>query len=118
MTIIRRPQRFLSVLLVLAAGTLSCSPRYVPGLAELMSFNQMRHAKLWYAGSSGNWPLAKYEVDELQEGFDEIVKIYPTFTDSPTPLSTLMPQVMTTPMAALRSAVNADDSEAFTKAFD
>lgn len=118
MKIIHRPQRTLSLLLVLGAGALSCSPRYVPGLGELMSLNQMRHAKLWYAGSSGNWPLAKYEVDELQEGFDEIVRLYPTYTGSPTPLSTLMPQVMTAPMAALRSAVDSDDAEAFPKAFE
>ena len=42
---------------------------YVPGLGEIMSATQMRHLKLWYAGQAGNWPLAAYEVDELEEGF-------------------------------------------------
>jgi hypothetical protein len=36
-----------------------------PGLGEIMSANQMRHVKLWFAGEAGNWPLASYEVDEL-----------------------------------------------------
>ncbi|MGE5413642.1 MAG: hypothetical protein ACM3NW_05660, partial [Syntrophomonadaceae bacterium] len=39
-----------------------------PGLGELMTFNQMRHAKLWFAGEAGNWKLARYELDELGEG--------------------------------------------------
>jgi mono/diheme cytochrome c family protein len=105
-------------LAVLAAGTIGCSQGYVPGLGEFMSLNQMRHAKLWYAGQAHNWALAKYELDELQEGFDEIVRRYPTYQDSPAPLATLMPQIMTTPMADLRAAVNADDPVAFTKGFD
>jgi hypothetical protein len=45
------------------------APPYVPGLGELMSANQMRHAKLWFAGEAGNWPLAAYDLDELKEGF-------------------------------------------------
>ena len=55
------------VVVALAAG---CSGEYKPGLGELMTLNQMRHAKLWYAGQSENWPLAEYELDELQEARD------------------------------------------------
>lgn len=102
----------------LTVGTIGCSPGYTPGLGELMSYNQMRHAKLWYAGEGKNWALARYEIDELQEGFDEIVQRYPNFDKSPVPLSTLMPQVMTAPMANLRAAIEARDPEAFPKAFD
>ncbi|PYR25901.1 MAG: hypothetical protein DMF98_10670, partial [Acidobacteria bacterium] len=43
---------------------------YVPGLGEMMSLQQMRHVKLWFAGQAENWDLAAYEVDELGEGFD------------------------------------------------
>jgi hypothetical protein len=49
-----------------------------PGLGEIMSLQQMRHAKLWFAGSAGNWPLADYELDELKEGFDDVRKLFPT----------------------------------------
>ena len=48
------------------------APVYTPGLGEIMSLQQMRHSKLWSAGSAHNWPLAAYELDELKEGFDEL----------------------------------------------
>src|SRR6185436_14804061 len=44
------------------------------GLGEIMALQQMRHIKLWYAGSSANWELAAYELDELKEGFDDVLK--------------------------------------------
>ena len=56
---------------------------YVPGLGEMMSLQQMRHAKLWFAGQAQNWELASYEIDELGEGFDDVVKFHPTHKDSP-----------------------------------
>ena len=43
----------------------------------------MRHTKLWLAGQAGNWKLAEYEVEELGEGFDDVVKLHPTHKDSP-----------------------------------
>lgn len=42
-----------------------------PGLGELMGYIQLHHAKLYFAGEDKNWPLAKFEVDELQETFDK-----------------------------------------------
>ena len=47
---------------------------YASGLGEIMSLQQMRHLKLWLVGAAKNWPLADYELDELKEGFDDIVK--------------------------------------------
>src|SRR5438876_51182 len=38
-----------------------------PGLGEYMSTIQLHVAKLWFAGQSSNWKLAKYELDELGE---------------------------------------------------
>lgn len=51
---------------------------YAPGLGEIMALPQMRHAKLWLAGSVANWPLAAYELDELREGFSDASKFHPT----------------------------------------
>lgn len=31
---------------------------YFSGLGEIMTLQQMRHAKLWYAGKAFNWDLA------------------------------------------------------------
>ena len=41
--------------------------RYVPGFGEFMNAIQLHHAKLWFAGQQGNWPLAAYETDEMEE---------------------------------------------------
>lgn len=47
----------------------------LPGLGEIMTLQQLRHIKLWFAGHGGNWPLADYEVGELEEGFDDVNKL-------------------------------------------
>ena len=73
------------VLAILAAWPVGCSKGYEPGLGELMSLNQMRHAKLWFAGQARNWELADYELDELEEGFADVVKSPPRSRPSPRP---------------------------------
>ena len=40
-----------------------------------MALQQMRHIKLWFAGHAANWPLADYEIGELNEGFDDVNKL-------------------------------------------
>jgi len=45
---------------------------YKPGLGEFMSGIQVHHAKLWFAGVNGNWPLADFEVHEIMESIDDI----------------------------------------------
>jgi hypothetical protein len=55
----------------------------VPGLGEIMTLNQMRHAKHWLAAQAGNWPLAAYEVDELEEGLQVAIEFHPTHKTSP-----------------------------------
>ena len=47
---------------------------YKPGLGEFMSGIQMHHAKLWFAGTEGNWPLADFELGEIRESIDDIKK--------------------------------------------
>ena len=91
---------------------------YAPGLGELMSLQQMRHVKLWFAGDAGNWELAAYELDELGEGFDDIVKFHPTHKDSPVAPKDAVPRMMTQPLNDLRSAVEKKDRTAFVQAYD
>ena len=38
-----------------------------PGLGEYMTTIQLHAGKLWFAAKAGNWPLAEYELDELEE---------------------------------------------------
>jgi len=96
----------------------AAEPQFVPGLGELMSLQQMRHVKLWLAGEAANWELADYEVDELGEGFDDIVKFHPTHKDSPVAPKDAIPRMVTQPLADVRAAVGRKDAAAFTRAYD
>ena len=83
-----------------------------------MSAQQMRHAKLWFAGESANWRLASYEVDELREGFDDVVKYHPTLEDSHLPVSRLVPTIVLGSLNEVGAAVQAQDKARFEVAFD
>ena len=91
---------------------------FVPGLGEIMSLQQMRHVKLWFAGQAGNWKLASYEVDELGEGFDDVVKLHPTHKDSPVAPKDAIPRMIPAPLDALRKAIEKEDAAAFSVAYD
>jgi hypothetical protein len=47
---------------------------YKPGFGEFMSGIQMHHAKLWFAGTNNNWPLAEFEMKEIREALDDVRK--------------------------------------------
>ena len=47
---------------------------YKPGFGEFMSGIQTHHAKLWFAGENQNWPLADFEVHEIQESLEDVQK--------------------------------------------
>ena len=91
---------------------------YVPGLGEIMSLQQMRHTKLWLAGKASNWKLASYEIDELGEGFDDVVKYHPTHKDSPIDPKDAVPLMTKVPLEELRQAVDKQDGKAFASAYD
>jgi hypothetical protein len=96
----------------------TAAPAYVPGLGELMAFQQMRHAKLWLAGKAGNWPLAAYEADELEEGFRDVARLHPTQKDVPVPIDQAIETIMKEPLARLHDAIAKKDPKAFTETYD
>ena len=100
----------------LSAAQSEPKERFTPGLGEIMTLQQMRHLKLWYAGQAGNWPLADYELDELKEGFEDIVKYHPTHDDVPT--GTMATAVVDGEVAALNKVIGAKDRKQFTAGFD
>jgi len=108
----------LAFALVLPLSAAQSEPKepFAPGLGEIMTLQQMRHLKLWYAGQAGNWPLADYELDELKEGFEDIVKYHPTHDDVPT--ATMATAVVDGEVAALGKAIAAQDRKQFTASFD
>jgi len=119
----RRVRHWLAFALVTTAIGVGCArpaseDGYVPGLGEIMAATQMRHLKLWWAGQAANWPLAGYEVDELEEGFADAVRFHPEHKQSPRPLTELVPTFTAGPIAALRTAIAAQDSTRFAAAYD
>jgi len=94
------------------------TPVFTPGLGEIMTLTQMRHAKLWFAGQATNWPLAAYELDELREGIADAATFHPTHKDAPLPIPDLMAKIMTDPMQQVEKAIGAHDGNGFMQAFD
>jgi len=89
---------------------------YVPGLGEIMALQQMRHAKLWFAGSNGNWELAGYEVDELREGFGDAANLHPVHDQ--VPVAVLVGKLTPKPLADVGKAIEERNSARFNTAFD
>lgn len=89
---------------------------FVPGLGEIMAMQQMRHAKLWLAGSAANWPLAKYELAELREGFEDTTRFHATHDG--VALGALVASLTPAPLTALDKAIEKKSGKAFSAAFD
>ena len=89
---------------------------YAPGLGEIMSLQQMRHSKLWFAGSAANWELAAYELDELKEGFDDVLALFPTHDG--VPLTPMVKAITAKDVPDLAKAIAARDGAGFSSAFD
>ncbi|HVP09521.1 MAG TPA: hypothetical protein VMT02_08375 [Burkholderiales bacterium] len=88
---------------------------FTPGLGEIMSLQQARHAKLWLAGTRKNWALAAYELDELREGFDDAKGLHPTFES--VPVRSLVDKLTPGPLEAIDKAIKAKDLPGFRKSF-
>lgn len=94
------------------------APPFTPGLGEIMTLTQMRHSKLWFAGQAGNWALASYELEELNEGMDDAATYHPTHKDAPLPIPGLIDKIMKDPIQQLQHAIDAHDAARFTQSFD
>jgi hypothetical protein len=89
---------------------------YSPGLGEIMSLQQMRHSKLWFAGNARNWDLAGYEFDELKEGFEDVGKLFPTV--NAVSLAPVIDGINGKELADLGKAIEARDLGKFATSFD
>jgi hypothetical protein len=89
-------------------------PAYRPGLGDLMVETiQSRHIKLALAGRAKNWPLAAFELGQMEESFDRVAKVWPTWRSYSI---ADMVDVVKAPMAALQEAVKAKDVQHFDTA--
>ena len=89
---------------------------YSPGIAEIMIVTQIRHAKLWLAGGARNWPLADYEIDEMKEGFEDVVQYFPVYKDMP--VGKMIEATIMSPIEEVEKAIKARDRVKFVSAFD
>jgi hypothetical protein len=88
-----------------------------PGLGEIMGVIQQHHAKLYYAGTKSNWPLADYELSEIQESLDDAMKFYPKFKEVPVPLTELIPTMTKASIAQVHAAIEQKNEKSFVQAF-
>lgn len=101
-----------------AATAQPASEPFVPGLGEIMTHQQMRHTKLWFAGEADNWDLANYEIKELREGFDDVLNFHPTHEDSPVAPKDAIPRIITVPITNVQGAIQAKNKKMFEETFD
>ena len=87
-----------------------------PGLGEIMGVIQQHHAKLYYAGAKNNWPLADYELGEIQESLEDAVKFNPTFKGAP--VADLVPSLTKASLAQVHQAIEKKDRAAFIEAYN
>ena len=90
-----------------APAAIGAKEPYSSGIAEIMTFTQIRHAKLWLAGNAGNWQLADYEIDELKEGLEDAAKYVPTYKDMP--VGQMIGSTIMAPIAEVEQAIKARD---------
>jgi hypothetical protein len=89
---------------------------YVPGIEQFMNLIQSEHAKLWFAGSAGNWALAAYQLAEIKELMSDVEDLYPTFKNLP--LGEMLDAVVTGPIVEVEKALDGKDAAAFAGAYD
>ena len=98
--------------LTAASQTAPPPQTYRPGLGDLMTMTvQPRHAKIAIAGREANWPLAKYELHQLQEALDRVVQNWPRWKGLP--LGGMVEAVEKGPMASVSEAIEAKDAAQF-----
>jgi hypothetical protein len=79
-------------------------------LGDLMGFVQMRHIKLWYAGKSENWGLARYELAQLEDTLSRAAMRYVNI-----PVEYILKAGK--PLGDMRDATAAQDSRKFMRGY-
>jgi hypothetical protein len=93
---------------VAAEASEQSATSYVPRLSDLMVVIQTRHSKLFYAVRRENWPLAYYELEQLNSTLAEIERFYPASDLTGTKKL----------MNLISESINAKDETKFDQSFD
>ena len=84
---------------------------YTPGFGEFMGNIQLHHAKLWFAGSNSNWPLAAFEMDEIKETIGDLKRYRAERVETKT-----LPMIDPA-LERVRAAIEKKDVNEFKKSF-
>jgi hypothetical protein len=86
------------------------APKSYP-LGEMMGYMQRYTDKLWYAGTAGNWELAKFYHDEIVETADDIAAAH--IVDEGIEISSQLQTMLPPAVAGIEQAVAARDATLF-----
>jgi hypothetical protein len=89
---------------------------YVPDLGDIMGAAQLRHFKLWFAGRSQNWELARYEIKQIRRSFEAAANDYSRLGDAD--IAGLIKTDGYPALDAVQSAVEARSNAKFGAEFD
>jgi hypothetical protein len=76
---------------------------------------QPRHIKLALAGREKNWAYAAYELHQLEESFDRVLRYWPQWRKNP--IADMMNATTKEPMTMLAQAIKNVDFVGFNKAY-
>jgi hypothetical protein len=97
-------------------ANVSAPEPYSPGLGDFMTaYVQPHHTKLWFAGASGDWDLAAYEANELDETFDDVKTYQATWRN--VPVAKLVNAVLEPSLRQVKIAIAAKNIPAFKAAY-
>ena len=90
-----------------------------PELGAQMLELQIRHARLWQAGEAHNWLLAQFQLAEIREAFDGVVKSNGEHGSlQPQRLAEVLPVMVGPGLQQLQDAIDAHDAGKFEAGYD
>jgi hypothetical protein len=92
------------------------APAYLPTIGDITGQTQLRHFKLWFAGSLGNWDPARYEARQIVDSLDTAAKFDQTVGDAP--FAQPVREGCAPPLADIGKAIAARSRTDFERAFE
>jgi hypothetical protein len=90
--------------------------QYLPSISDIMIATiQPRHERVLRAEKNGNWEFAAYELSNLHGAFERLGHAHPTTQNLS--LTDMIASTTEAPFNELKTAIQAKDDGAFTKAY-
>jgi hypothetical protein len=101
---------------VLGLAPINSTARSEEDFGAFMILTQTRHLKLWFSGQAQNWPLADYQIGELNEGFEDAPKIFPKYRGIE--VGPMLEKLMNPALKAVELAIRNHSQTRFIEAYD